>query len=42
MLVYTMVWVIIAANIIILFNTWLNNIIRELRNDIALENKYEN
>jgi len=39
MLVYTILWVVIVANIINLFNTWLNNIMRELRNEIVLENK---
>ena len=41
MLVYTIVYVMIVANIINLFNTWLNNIMRELRNDIVLENKFK-
>ena len=41
MLVYTIVCVMIVANIINLFNTWFNNIMRELRNDIVLENKFK-
>ena len=41
MLIYTMVYVMIVANIINLFNTWLNNIMRELRNDFVIENKFK-
>ena len=36
-----MVYVMIVANIINLFNTWLNNIMRELRNDFVIENKFK-
>ena len=41
MLVYTIVYVMIVANIINLFNTWFNNIMRELRNDFVIENKFK-